>query len=267
MNVQCTHKYMVFPAADRAPRKRVYFYEGDRLVLDLVISLESEQPDHCFPVNMARFRGKTLRVECIPEGKLTFVQTDTPLLDYAGAARPLCHFTTRRGWMNDPNGLVYTGEKYLMFYQHNPAATYWENMHWGYAESSDLVHWREGEDKLFPDENGTVFSGSAWLDRENASGLMQDGVAPLLLFYTAAGDTSETSKGVPTTQRLAVSRDGGETLQLCETPLLREMYPLNRDPKVIRCEEGQCYILSLFLKDHDFALFRSDDLLHWQKIQ
>ncbi len=267
MEFICEKNYVILPASWHARPKRLYFREGDRLVLDLVVNLDPDEPDFLFPVDIRRFRGKTLRLESEPEVEFLPSQTDAPETDYAGKYRPLAHFTAKRGWINDPNGLVWYGGKYRMYFQHNPAATTWENMHWGAAESEDLIHWRELGDVLFPDENGTIFSGSGMVDTRNVSGLKQGPEDPILFFYTAAGGTSETSKGKPFTQRLACSPDGGRTLAQWEgNPILPELAPGNRDPKVVYYAPEDCYILALYLRDHDFALFRSEDLLHWREL-
>jgi sucrose-6-phosphate hydrolase SacC (GH32 family) len=39
---------------------------------------------------------------------------------YREKYRPQFHFTSRRGWLNDPNGLIYDKGLYHMYYQHNP---------------------------------------------------------------------------------------------------------------------------------------------------
>ena len=268
MEFLCDSRYILLPASWNAGPKRLFFREGEKLVLDLAVSLDPDEPDFLFPVDLERFRGKTLRLTCEPEAEFSLSKTEDPELDYGGKYRPWAHFTARRGWINDPNGLVWYRGKYRMYYQHNPAATTWENMHWGSAESTDLVHWRELGDVLFPDEAGTVFSGSGIVDRENVSGLKTGEEDPILFFYTAAGGTSETSKGSPFTQNLAYSTDGGKTLvKWPGNPILSQLAPGNRDPKVIRYKPENCYILSLYLEDHDFALFRSEDLLHWRELQ
>jgi fructan beta-fructosidase len=56
--------------------------------------------------------------------------------------RPGYHFTPRRNWMNDPNGLVYYKGVYHLYFQYNPESNVWGNMSWGHASSPDLVHFR-----------------------------------------------------------------------------------------------------------------------------
>ena len=55
--------------------------------------------------------------------------------------RPVYHFMPPSGWMNDINGTIYWNGRYHLFYQYNPQAAYWNQIHWGHASSVDLVHW------------------------------------------------------------------------------------------------------------------------------
>ncbi|MBQ7364779.1 MAG: glycoside hydrolase family 32 protein, partial [Clostridia bacterium] len=177
-------------------------------------------------------------------------------------------FSAKLGWINDPNGLVYAEGRYHMFFQHNPADSNWGNMTWGHAVSTDLVHWKELYAALQPDSLGTMFSGSAIVDTRNVTGLKEGDHDPILLYYTAAGGNSAISHGKPFTQCMAYSLDGGVTFQkYAGNPVIGHIESGNRDPKVVWCEEMGCYLLALYLDRDEYALFRSEDLLHFTELQ
>lgn len=72
------------------------------------------------------------------------------------------HMTPSVGWMNDPNGLIYYGGKYHLFYQSNPYASTFGVMHWGHFVSEDLISYRDAGIALAPDKEGeNIFSGGA----------------------------------------------------------------------------------------------------------
>ncbi len=79
--------------------------------------------------------------------------------------RPAYHFLAPHNWMNDPNGPIWWNGNYHLFYQLNPHAAVWGDMHWGHAISTDMVHWHHEPIALAPtpgsaDSEG-CFSGSA----------------------------------------------------------------------------------------------------------
>lgn len=100
---------------------------------------------------------------------------------------PSYHFHAPAFWMNDPNGPVYFQGYYHMFYQHNPYADTWGQMHWGHARSRDLVHWQRLPIALWPsEERGEehVFSGCSVIGPKNQ---------PLIIYTSIArGKPAET---------------------------------------------------------------------------
>jgi len=73
---------------------------------------------------------------------------------YDESIRPQFHFSQRRGWSGDCNGMVYYDGEYHFFWQSNPVGLVWENMYWGHAVSPDMIHWRELRPALRPNGQG-----------------------------------------------------------------------------------------------------------------
>ncbi len=87
----------------------------------------------------------------------------------ADPLRPQFHLLPAKNWMNDPNGPIFWKGSYHMFFQYNPGAAVWGDMHWAHAVSPDMVHWRHMPIALAPtpgwhDADG-CFTGSAVVDR------------------------------------------------------------------------------------------------------
>ena len=98
--------------------------------------------------------------------------------------RPQIHFSPKKNWMNDPNGMFYDKGKYHLYFQHNPNSNIWGPMHWGHAISEDLVSWQQQPIALFPDDLGTIFSGSAVVDHKNTSGFGTKETPPIVAIFT-----------------------------------------------------------------------------------
>tara|TARA_B100000676_G_scaffold87623_1_gene87493 strand:- start:3389 stop:4741 length:1353 start_codon:yes stop_codon:yes gene_type:complete len=178
---------------------------------------------------------------------------------YQELHRPQFHFTAKTNWINDPNGLVYLDGVWHLYFQHNPESTVWGNMTWGHAVSDDLIHWRQLEHAMFPDEHGTMFSGSAVVDHEDTAGF---GAGAIVFLYTAAGRHVDPPRQF--TQCLAWSADNGMTLTKYEgNPVLGWIEGDNRDPKISWHAASRQWIMPLFLADDRFTLYGSKDLKSW----
>ncbi len=179
--------------------------------------------------------------------------------------RPQFHFSPKKGWLNDPNGLIWWGDKYHLFYQHYPGAPEHGPMHWGHATSDDLLSWRDLPIALAPDtpaapgDRSGIFSGSAVDD---------DGL--LTLVYTQFTDTQARPGQPPETQAIATSRDGVTFTKAAENPVIAtrpaEATSGFRDPKVWKGEDG---LWRMVLGSGDdqggkVLLYRSQDLREWE---
>jgi len=114
---------------------------------------------------------------------------------------------------------------------------------------------------------GTMFSGSAVVDWSNTSGLQKGSEKVLVAIYTAAGGTSDQSKGKAFTQCLAYSNDAGQSwTKYDKNPILAHIRGGNRDPKIVWHEPTKRWIMALFLDGSDFCFFSSPDLKNWKKL-
>lgn len=264
---QVRQRYLNLPIRNGAPKRQVTLLVGERVVVRNDIELANGTPDWWAPMDVGSFQGRTIRLEVdrLPEDSkaLSAIVASDAIEGgeelYRERLRGQFHFSSRRGWNNDPNGLVFFNGEYHLFYQHNPYGWGWGNMHWGHAVSGDLVHWREVGDTLLPDDMGPMFSGSAVVDWNNTSGLGRDGKPPLVLIYTAAGN--------PTVQGIASSTDGRTFTKYPGNPVLKQITAGNRDPKVMWHEPTQKWVMVLYVGlqggRHTVHFFTSPNLREW----
>jgi sucrose-6-phosphate hydrolase SacC (GH32 family) len=267
-------KYLNFPVKNGAEKRFVRLIIDGKIVREFDIELAAAEPDFWVFLDISGFRNQAAVLsidEFEPEQSRGFdaiYQADTFKGQenlYREKLRPQFHFTSRRGWNNDSNGMVYYDGEYHLFYQHNPYGWKWGNMTWGHAVSKDILHWKELGDAIHPDRLGTIFSGSAVVDVNNTAGFQTGDEKVIVCIYTSAGGRNPMSKGQPFTQSIAYSNDRGRTFRVYEdNPVLGHISGSNRDPKVIRHVPTEQWVMALYLDKNMMGFFTSDDLKSWE---
>jgi fructan beta-fructosidase len=184
---------------------------------------------------------------------------------YQEKYRPRFHFSPETSWMNDPNGMVFYGGEYHLFYQYYPDSTVWGPMHWGHAVSTDMVHWTHLPVALYPDSLGYIFSGSAVVDTGNTSGFGSGGIPPVIAVFTYNKSELERSGSIAyQSQGIAYSIDKGRTwTKYSGNPILPNPGKRDfRDPKIFWHKEIGKWIMILAVHDR-VNLFSSADLKSW----
>jgi fructan beta-fructosidase len=261
----------------------------------------SDNPEFWVFFDVSPYQGKTLTLEIgnSPQGggggaagaqtnaaKATPPEIDTKALDlvfadvkypgqdsvYKEKGRPQVHFSSQRGHINDPNGLVYYKGEYHLFYQHNPYGVGGGNQHWGHAVSKDMLHWIQLPEAVYPTmgiEGGRgdlAFSGSATYDPTNTSGFRKNGIDPLIIFYTSTG------RG----ECIKLSYDNGRTFIDFEGNPILKRTTQGRDPKIMWYAPGNHWVMvvwdggqpkklsngeEVLLREH--SIYTSPDMKKW----
>ncbi len=185
---------------------------------------------------------------------------------YAERYRPQYHFSPPQNFMNDPNGLVYFRDKYHLYYQYNPSAMEAGNQAWGHAVSNDLVHWENLPVAIPSTPAGYIFSGSAVVDRLNASGFFPGSAdGGIVAIYTLATyDGGQNSQK----QNVAYSLDAGQTFtDYGGNPVVDRGEAEFRDPQVFWHPPTESWIMAVALSRQWKVLFyATQDLKSWTQV-
>ena len=203
-----------------------------------------------------------------PDKKVNSNDNSSKILSISEEARyrPNFHFTPKKNWMNDPNGMFYFNGYYHLYFQHYPYDNVWGPMYWGHATSTDLISWKEQPIALYPDELGYIFSGSAVVDFENTSGFGTDGKVPIVAMFTYHNPKKAEAKEIDVeSQGIAYSLDEGLTWTKYEgNPVIENSGARDfRDPKVAWDDEHKQWNMVL-AAGQETQFFSSLNLKDWK---
>ena len=282
-NIKIENGWLHLPIGRDAKRYYVKFETEGKQFAEFYLGLVADKPDFWCGMELNKYIGQTITMtlddcgsalpgnllEGIMEGGA--MDSDHPLYSelYREELRPQYHFSSRRGWLNDPNGLVFDGKMYHLYYQHNPyGITHGGvNIHWGHAVSPDGIHWTERPDGIRPwVSNCHIASGSCIIDYEGVAGYGKG--AFIAAFTHLASQNYRSGEPLPSEgQFLAYSVDDGNSYTLFpECPVIPTRNGMDwRDPRIFHEPEGGFGIAVYETTEHGncVAFYHSDDLHHW----
>lgn len=271
LNLSVDNRYLLLPVNNNSP-KSIVRVEVDGVFLDefgIKLGSNDDMDFHAF-IDLEKYKGKKISVIARDVlynwnmQKSIVLAPTLPQWDslYHESLRPRFHFTSRVGWNNDPNGMVYMDGEYHLYYQHNPFGWEWGNMHWGHAVSKDMLHWEDLGDVIRPVRySDWVFSGSAHVDKNNTSGWQKGSNKTIVATYTSTG------RG----EVIAYSNDKGRTFTEYEgSPIIKHK---GRDPKLVWYEPGKHWVIVAFSEqknkagadERGIAFYSSKDLKSWKE--
>lgn len=275
--------FLHIPVKLNGARRTMQIWCGNALIREFYLAIAEDGDGAYFFLDLHSFQGCALTVvlpesEGLTDKALLGIRTGgdavpgNPLYPslYREALRPQFHFSSRRGWLNDPNGLVFAGGLYHLYYQHNPLGVTHGgvNISWGHAVSEDLIHWEERSDAILPwRRDWLIASGSALVDSGNAAGCGKDAIVAA---FTALGTYDDKTGGeFPSGgQFMAASPDGGDSFYLLST---QAAVPAQggqswRDPRIFRYRDH--FVMAVYETEggkNCVSFYTSKDLRRWTK--
>ena len=259
-----TNNLLNLPVQNSAAMQRVTVTVGGNPVRDFNIKLAVGTPDWWAFVDVSAFTGQTasltLNGSSTAAGLSSIVQTNgligaTNL--YRESLRPQIHFSSKRGWLNDANGMVYYQGQYHLYYQHDPFN--WDGSGqkwWGHAVSPDMVQWTELQEGLYSHTYGDqVYSGSAVVDTNN-TGSFKTGTNDVFVaaFYS-------TARG----ECIAYSNDGGLTYTDYSNNPVVVHSGQGRDPHMFWYAPSNYWVMAVYDDSggNGVQFYTTPDFRHW----
>lgn len=259
-------KYLLLPIEDTTDDDVINILKNGKTEQTINARLAKSKVDYFVPVDLTPFRDGTIALNIKTHQSRNSVREVAD--DAAWSAmvvsdefdssnkekyRPVYHHSPTWGWMNDPNGMVYKDGVWHLYYQHNPYGSRWQNLSWGHATSTDLVHWEQQGDPVTPDGLGLIFSGSSAIDKTNSAGF---GKYAIVSMWTSCDATQQ--------QSLGHSTDNGQTFTVYEGNPTITLATEARDPNFFWDEKNQKWVLLLaHALEHEMLVFTSPDMKEW----
>ena len=191
---------------------------------------------------------------------------------YNENVRQKIHYSPKRGWVNDPNGLFYKDGVFNLYYQHNPLdnLSYGADISWGHAISVNGLNFTELPEAIVPDDaNYIVASGSALVDQYNIACLSKDaiiGAYTKLLGGRCLSLHPEIVEGEG--QVVVYSLDGGITFKKMTGSVTIPAPPKTywRDPKLIQIDEKTIAmaVYETYDGQNCVSFYKTNDCRNWK---
>ena len=268
LKVDAKHQFLLMPIEEQAPETRINVLLNGKIDQQINVRLAQNKIDYYVQFDLKEYNSKKIVLDISLGNDRTdgrdsredvcwkaIKQSDAFDSTNVDKYRPAFHHTPVYGWMNDPNGMFYKDGIYHLYFQHNPYASVWGNMNWGHSTSRDLIHWQHLPVAIAPDGLGTIFSGSAVVDKDNTAGFGRDAI---IAVYTSASATQR--------QSLSYSTDGGTAFTKYEgNPIIMSDKECRDDKVLWNAQTGEWNLVLADASEHQDWFYSSSDLKHWTK--